>query len=109
MSDPTEPQDGLEVRDGAEITGGTRPLRQITPEEMLFCEEIYAGWRLAGVTEVTCSRATFEAHLDYELIWAGPWKWNIVSMAYGEVKMYGAGGRYLGTCNVTSNIIIPKH
>lgn len=105
MTDPSTP---LEVKDGAEITGGTPVQPRLTNEELALCFEVYETWRAAGVVEVTCSEATFLAHLNYEQLWAGPWKWNIVGMAYGDVKMYGVGGRFLGTMTV-SNLKMAEH
>jgi len=107
VSEPDK-SEALEVRNDAEITGGAPPNVAPSMEELLFLEALYAGFRLAGVVEITCSKATFLAHLNYEVIWAGPWKINITSMAYGDVKMYGINGRFLGTCTV-SNLALNTH
>lgn len=87
------------------ITGGTPVERTLTDADLALVFEIYEKWRAAGVGEVTCSKKTFEDHLNFPQLYAGPWKWNITSMAYGDVKLYSHNGAFLGTCTVSSLVL----
>lgn len=107
--DPKPEATALEVRDGARITGGERVSKHLDAADLALVFEIYETWKAAGVGEVTCSQRTFEAHLDFEQLYAGPWKWNIASgIPYGDVRMYSYTGAYLGVVSV-SNLKLNLH
>lgn len=71
------------------------------PREREFVIELYGKLRAVGVTRLICSRRTYEQHLDYDIIVAGPWEWTISdAVPYGSVHLVKLGNR-VGTLTVS--------
>lgn len=81
-------------------------IKSLSKEDAEYVAEIYNTWRKAGVVRVLVSESTFKAHLEHDLLIAGPWEWKIRNdVPYGDVRLYARDRSRVGTMSVSSLVL----